>query len=170
MRWHLLPLLAAPVIGIAASTTIVRAHGSAIDYRRAEAIELRATFDSGEPMAGAQVTVYAPYRPTEPWLKGTTDAGGRFTFLPDPKRAGSWDVKVRLAGHGTIVSIPGAEEDEVTTLAQTEWSSHSGYTPLQTAVMAAAGIWGCVGTALFFSRDRQPGNRPPSKRSERKRD
>jgi hypothetical protein len=35
----------------------------------------------------------------------------------------------------------------------------SGYTPLQYALMGGAVVWGCVGTALYFSGKRTPPQR-----------
>jgi nickel transport protein len=97
-------------------------------------------------MAGGQVTVYAPDDPSQPWLTGVCDDEGRFTFTPDPEIPGTWDVQVRQAGHGDMVHIPiGAEG---ATAASTSVST------LQIVLMAAATVWGFVGTALFFSRRR----------------
>lgn len=122
------------------------AHGAKIDYKTTQALEIQASYDSGEPMANAQITVYAPGR-SEPWLKGKTDDKGRFTFSPDTTQPGNWEVKVRQAGHGDIATIPVGN----TATALTSPSS-TGSTPAQTAVMAASVLWGFVGTALFFAR------------------
>lgn len=122
------------------------AHGASVAYRRTEAIQIRATYESGEPMADAAVTVYSPEDPATPWLRGKTDDNGEFAFVPEAGVEGNWDVKVRQTGHGDIVSIP--TEDATATDA---WVANR-YTPLQKAMMGALGIWGCVGTALYFSR------------------
>lgn len=149
------------------------AHGSTIQFRKTEAIEIQARYDSGAPMREAQVTVYAPGDPSTPWLQGVTDQEGRFTFTPDFEQPGHWDVKVRQAGHGDIVSIPVGEvaaatvaaEDAVAgpadaaaapeaaaeKVARAQWAGRA-YTPLQKWTMGAVGIWGFVGTALFFTR------------------
>ncbi|MFP4007616.1 MAG: carboxypeptidase-like regulatory domain-containing protein [Spirulinaceae cyanobacterium] len=135
------------------------AHGANISYQQTQAIEIQAQYDGGTPMDNAQVTVYAPDDPATPWLKGTTDEEGKFTFSPDPTLTGNWDIKVRQAGHGDLVSIPfegntssdGGENNTVQ-IATASTPMNSGYTPLQKAVMAAVGVWGCVGTALFFAR------------------
>lgn len=138
------------------NATPVLAHGAAIEHRTTRAIEIRATYDSGDPMANAQVTVYAPSDPTTPWLKGTTSEDGTFVFAPDPEMTGNWDVKVRQSGHGDLVSIP-VEDAEATptpeaTSASDSWQGGN-FTPLQKAMMAALGVWGFVGTALFFARN-----------------
>jgi nickel transport protein len=112
-----------------------------------------ATYDTGEPLAGGQVTVYAPDDPTAPWLTGACDDEGRFVFTPDPDKPGTWDVQVRQAGHGDIVHIPiGAG---VTS------SGGGGFSPAQIVLMAACVVWGFVGTALFFSRRNRTSPKEP---------
>ncbi len=130
------------------------AHGANIEYRQTAAITIEAKYDDGTPMANAQVVVYAPSDRATPWLKGTTDESGNFTFVPDtkPENIGDWDVKVRQSGHGDITSIPLSEGENV---ADTQLASGGrGYTSAQKAIMAAAGIWGFIGTALYFSRSK----------------
>lgn len=125
----------------------VLAHGARIEYQESSAIVIRATFDDGTPMANAQATVYAPQDPQQPWMTGTTDDSGRFTFVPD-STAGDWSVKVRQSGHGGIVSIPVAEEQ----IALQSAPLLGGYSWGQKWLMAIAICWGFVGTALYFSR------------------
>jgi nickel transport protein len=122
------------------------AHGAKLEYKTTQALEIQASYDSGEPMANAQITVYAPGS-SDPWLKGNTDDKGRFTFSPDTTKPGNWEVKVRQAGHGDIATIPVG--NAATTLIN---RGSTGNTPAQTAVMAASVLWGFVGTALFFAR------------------
>ena len=134
----------------------VLAHGASIDYRETSAITIEAKYDDGTPMANAQVVVYAPSDRATPWLKGTTDDSGNFTFVPDTdaENVGDWDVKVRQAGHGDITSIP-ITEDVGGNAAKAQLSSDgSGYSSAQKAVMAAAVGWGFIGTALFFARSK----------------
>ena len=129
------------------------AHGANIEYQKTSAVTIRATYDDGSPMEKAQVVIYAPSDRVTPWLKGTTDESGNFTFVADATTGGNWDVKIRQAGHGDIVSIPVKDGKIADNTTQTQLSSVSNsYTPMQKIVMAAAGIWGFVGTALFFSR------------------
>ena len=121
------------------------AHGARIEYKSSMAIEIVAKFDSGEPMDGAQVVVYAPDAPSTPWLTGICDGEGRFTFTPDSEKPGTWDVQVRQAGHGDIIHIP-VGEGTVST------ASSGGYSVLQIVLMSVCVIWGIVGTALYLSR------------------
>lgn len=124
------------------------AHGARIEYTIDVAIELVATYDNGEPMAGAQFAVYAPDDRSTPWLTGVCDDEGRFSFVPDTSKPGIWDVQVRQAAHGHWVHIPIGKDAAVT-------GSAGGYTTLQIVLMALCVVWGTVGTALYFSRRRR---------------
>ena len=119
------------------------AHGVSIQYTSDVEITIVARYDSGEPMADAQVTVYAPDDPSTPWLTGVCDDEGRFSFTPDSSRPGIWDVQVRLAGHGGMVHIPVGEGAATS-------GGFGGYSYLQIALMVACVIWGSIGTALYF--------------------
>ena len=122
------------------------AHGVEMQYQTTQAITIQAKYDTGAPFANAQVTIYAP-ADDSPWVKGTTDGEGRFTFTPDSTKPGTWQVKVRSAGHGNILNIP-INASQSTTGAQA--STNTGYTSLQKGVMVASVVWGAIGTALFF--------------------
>ena len=145
MRWRsILLFVMLLALGL---TGVVHAHGARIEYTLSTAVELVAVYDSGEPMAGGQVTVYAPDDPANPWLTVVCDDAGRFVFTPDPEKPGTWDVQVRQAGHGDIVHIViGADAAA---------SGGGGLSAAQIVLMAACVVWGFVGTALFFlSRNR----------------
>ncbi|MEB3339127.1 MAG: carboxypeptidase-like regulatory domain-containing protein [Leptolyngbyaceae bacterium] len=144
----------------------VNAHGVAIEYQATQAYEVKAAYDTGEPMANAQVAVFSPNDPAKPWLTGTTDAEGRFVF--SPSASGNWEVQVRQAGHGDVLVIP--VEDGAASTTRAPATHHpknnaentsvatgviDNYTPLQKGLMIGAVIWGCVGTALFFARGRK---------------
>ena len=148
MKWKLIVcLIFVLILGLVLPIKAL-AHGAKIEYTVNMAIELVATYDNGEPMAGAQVVVYAPDDPTTPWLSGVCDNEGRFSFTPDTSKPGMWDIQVRQAGHGDIVHIPIGKDTLVT-------GSTGGYTVLQIVLMAACVFWGSVGTALYFSRRRR---------------
>jgi len=148
MKWKLIACLIFVLILGLVLPIKAYAHGAKVEYTVDIAIELVATYDDDQPMAGAQVTVYAPDDPSTPWLTGVCDDEGRFSFIPDTSKPGTWDVQVRKAGHGDIVHIPIGEDMVVT-------GGAGGYTPLQIVLMAACVIWGGVGTALYFSRRRR---------------
>jgi nickel transport protein len=174
------------------NTTKILAHGSNINYQATSAVEINAKFDNGQPMSNAQVVVYAPNTPSQPWLTGTTNENGKFIFVPDYNITGNWSVKVRIAGHGSIINIPiqdvATQSHETKNLQgknpenrkndtdsqNTIIPSHQNNNPteivssststtnvnqteatpnmMQKLLMAATGVWGFVGTALFFSR------------------
>lgn len=135
--------------GLALSVPVsLGAHGALLDYAHSAGITVQARYDTGNVMADAQMTVYAPDNPGRPWLTGISDAEGRFSFVPDPDLPGTWSVQARHAGHGAMVHIPINPE-------QPEHSpEQQGYTAGQRALMAACVLWGCIGTALYFSRRR----------------
>ncbi|MDX2244083.1 MAG: carboxypeptidase-like regulatory domain-containing protein [Leptolyngbyaceae cyanobacterium bins.302] len=147
MRWLSckigFPVLLLGTLGQAGSAI---AHGVEMQYQTTQAIALQAKYDTGAPFANAQVSVYAPDSDA-PWLKGTTNSEGQFTFTPDASKPGTWQVKVRSAGHGEILNIPVSAAQATAT---TPANPGTGYTSLQKGVMAASVIWGAIGTALFF--------------------
>jgi nickel transport protein len=124
----------------------VAAHGVDITAMPVNAVEIVALYDSGQPMAGGQVAIYAPDEPLEPWLTGICDEEGHFFFVPDYSRAGLWEIQVRLAGHGDLIRL------EVTAAEEALASGPGGLTIMQKIVMALVVGWGAVGTALYFSR------------------
>ncbi|MGF1568889.1 MAG: carboxypeptidase-like regulatory domain-containing protein [Nodosilinea sp.] len=148
-----LPLVLGGSLGWASAA---QAHGVAIDYQVAQGIALEARYDSGEPMQEAQVIVYAPDNPAEPWLRGTTDAEGRFWFSPDSSLPGNWEVAVRQAGHGEILTIPVGGDAAAGGVLPVGVASQGGeLPPVQQGLTMAAVIWGFVGTALFFARGKR---------------
>jgi nickel transport protein len=144
-------IVIAAVIGVLVLSLLLPtqalAHGVNIQYSSDIKIEIVARYDTGTPMAGAQVTVYAPDDPSTPWLTGVCDDEGRFSFTPDASIPGSWDVQVRLAGHGGIVHVPVGEGTATS-------GGIGGYSYLQIGLMAACVIWASIGTALYFRRRR----------------
>jgi len=149
MKWKLITCLIFVLIFGLVLPIKAYAHGAKIEYTVDMAIEIVATYDNGEPMAGAQVTVYAPDDPSTPWLTGICDDEGCFSFIPDTSKPGTWDIQVRQAGHGDIVHIPIGEGSAAT-------GSTGGYTVLQIVLMAICVVWGSVGTTLYFLRRREP--------------
>ena len=123
------------------------AHGVDIEYTSSVSVEVVAKYDSGEPMSGAQVAVYAPGDPVTPWLTGSCDDEGRFSFSPDATMPGTWSVQVRQAGHGDIVHIPVGAGGAVA-------ECSGGLGTGQIVLIAACVVWGATGTALYFRRRR----------------
>ena len=149
--------LVAAALLLAALPGLAAAHGAMIEARPVAAIAVDARFEDGTPMAGAQMTVFAPDAPATAWLTGVADATGRFVFEPGPQ-PGRWAVQARLAGHGAMTYVQrgaGAQPAGAATsaLSLTAPGGAPG-TALQRAVMVACVAWGCLGTALYARRRR----------------
>lgn len=131
-------------IALTNAPSVAWAHGAHIQARTATAIEIQATYDSGEPLAEATVQVYAPDDLQEPVFTGVTDTEGRYTFTPS--QPGDWEVTVRQAGHGDVAVIPVTDEGALVS----SFTNQAGLSWPQTLIVAGAVTWGCVGTALYF--------------------
>lgn len=152
-------------LGLAGWTLPAIAHGVTVEHRQVSSVEISAQFETGEPMANAQVLVYAPDQPAEPWQQGTTNDQGRFSFTPDQTQPGSWEVMVRQAGHGVVTTIPvenSSPENSTSdpgTEAEAEPNSlispSTGLSPVQQGITIGSVIWGFIGTALFFARGKR---------------
>ncbi|MBE9140106.1 carboxypeptidase regulatory-like domain-containing protein [Nodosilinea sp. LEGE 07088] len=157
MKQHLIWLLA---LGLGGWGLPVLAHGLTVEYRQVSRVEIEARFETGEPMANAQVLVYAPNNPTVAWQNGNTDDQGRFSFTPDTAQPGNWEVMVRQAGHGDLTTIPvgasaAADSADVEVAANSLISPSTGLSPIQRGLTIGSVIWGCIGTALFFARGKR---------------
>lgn len=142
------------------------AHGVTVEHHQVSNVELEARFDNDEPMANAQVLVYAPGNPTDVWQQGTTDDQGRFSFTPDSSQPGTWEVMVRQAGHGVLTTILVADstsgsEPAATPATEAEAGANSlissdvALSPVQRGITIGSVIWGFIGTALFFARGKR---------------
>ncbi len=130
------------------------AHGALMEYAFTPGITIQAKYDTGHHMAGAQITVYAPDNPAKPWLTGTSDEEGRFSFIPAPNMPGTWTIQARQAGHGAMIHI---SMDQASTPDTGAAPVSPGPNTRQRLLMALAVVWGCVGTALYFTHKK---NRP----------
>ncbi len=154
------PLWSGGLLGILLSLAAppLLAHAVAVEARVVPGIALQARYDSGEPMAQAQVVIYRPNQPMTPAQIGLTDAQGRFQFVPTPAEEGVWSLQVRQAGHGAMVHLPmplTAPEGEVVP-AVVAVAGFGQLTIVQKIVMALSIVWGLIGTALFFYARRTP--------------
>lgn len=143
------------VVAIAGHLPRALAHGVRIESEPIQSLQMRAMFESGDPMANAQVTIYSPANPETPWQQLSTDDQGYFVFTPDHSVLGDWEVEVRQAGHGDLVRVEVNGKNNGFSLTNAGRAGHSGQSPVQKWVTIAAVVWGFVGTALFFSQ-RQP--------------
>jgi len=162
LSWSLLGLLWTILLG---PIEPALGHGARIDYTIQPQVNLVARYDSGEPMAAANVTIYSPANPAEPWQTLTTDAEGRVQFSPDASQAGEWAVKVRAAGHGSLMTFKIGDSAHSGEFASTQGetqpeaqlilassASAPELSPMQRIVVAASVIWGFVGTGFYFMR------------------
>jgi len=139
-------------------------HGVNINFKETKVINIKATYDNGDPLKNGQVIVYNPSDPALPWLKAMTNDQGEFVFIPDYSITGNWQVKVYQAGHGHVITIPINQKSEKPDLVNNESAiiatdnvksesiNKANYTIPQKLIMAGFGVWGCVGTALYFSK------------------
>ncbi len=135
-------LLTAPVFG----------HGARVIWRmQGDSIHVSASFDDGQPLVRAQVTVFSGAAPSVPYIVGMTDENGEFSFLPDEEESLNWDVQVRSAGHGDIVHISLTEDSAAD-------NEQGRFTTLQIVLMSVCVVWGFIGTAFFFSAKRKKYN------------
>jgi nickel transport protein len=126
------------------------AHGAVVDAVPTGAVAVQARYDTGEPMAGAQITIYAPDDPVRPWAVAVADADGQFLFQPDADRTGRWAIQARQAGHGAMGYVEVTAGNDAVVVAAPE----VGLTLAQRLLMLASVGWGCVGTAAYFVRSR----------------
>lgn len=142
------PVGAVLALMLLAAPSPLLAHGALLELAETRAVTVHARYDTGAPMAAAQVAVFAPDDPATPWLTGRTDDDGRFTFVPDD-RAGRWAIQARQAGHGAIgyVSWGSERPGEATVLAAASPAAPDG---LQRLVLAACVVWACISTALYL--------------------
>ncbi|QGG46244.1 carboxypeptidase regulatory-like domain-containing protein [Heliorestis convoluta] len=124
------------------------AHGTRLEYEADITIHVRAAYDTQEPMDGGHFFVFKPGA-SEPWLEGQCDDDGRFSFTPDRDVAGTYVVQVQHTGHGATIDIPVGDSMPLKGVQQDVSS-------LQKAVMIGSVLWGFVGTALYFSRRKDP--------------
>jgi len=118
-------------------------HGTKFTVIQPKEIRIQAAFDTGEPMADAEVLLFPPNETRES-SSVHTDSNGVFTFIPD--RPGVWVCQVRhKSGHGMRIN-----SDINENLSLSSHSRISGVSQTQKIIMAICVIWGMIGTALFF--------------------
>ena len=67
-KWRAIILTIGVLALSLASPVTASAHGVNLEYTSDVTIEIIARYDSGTPMSGAQVAVYTPEDPNNPWL------------------------------------------------------------------------------------------------------
>lgn len=125
----------------------VLAHGVEFKYESNSSYLITGFFDDGSPLSAAQVTIYAPDDPKKPWGTGISDEQGQYLLTPDLTKPGIWTVQFRKAGHGGTINLDIG--------GQMGSSSSTAYSTTQIVLMVIAVLWGFVGTALYFKRERR---------------
>jgi nickel transport protein len=123
------------------------AHQVETDYMLGSQLQFQSRFSTGEPFAGARVTIYAPNQPDQPWQTLTTDSQGQFSFLPDRTIVGNWEVRIEDEdqSHADYWTVPVdgqgiVEEGIVLDATQDQhYVTASVLTPLVTSIAAALG-------------------------------
>lgn len=132
------------------------AHSVQTDYRMvSDGLELQATFSTGEALEGAPVTIYAPNDSTRPWLQGTTDQQGNFSFQPDPKLVGEWSVEIGSVDedHGDMLTVPVSERGvEIDAISQNPYDAPHKFAR---QVLVGGAVLGSVGTVSWLRRQRR---------------
>jgi nickel transport protein len=123
------------------------AHQVETNYMLGSQLQFQSRFSTGEPFAGARVTIYAPTQPDQPWQTLTTDSQGQFSFLPDRTIVGNWEVRIEDEdqSHADYWTVPVdgqgiVEEGIVLDATQDQhYVTASVLTPLVTSIAAALG-------------------------------
>ena len=124
---------------------VVWAHGTMIDVTAdGNTVQVTALFETNEPMADAQIIVYAPDNPRDPWHTGVADANGSYQFDLDSTRTGEWAVTIRTAGHGEIVYLNVARDGTISVAQNGERSTW------RTILLAGVVVLAFGGIAYYF--------------------
>jgi nickel transport protein len=144
-------ITAAIVLICLLSAVPASAHGAGYELLDGGMVGVRATFDTGQPVANAEVLIFAPGE-TRAEMTASTDPRGVICFAPD--RAGLWVLQIRAeGGHGLRINL---EIDE-SMLASAPSSGAGSFTTWQKLVMALCVLWGFAATALLFRHRRREG-------------
>lgn len=138
-----------------------RAHQVETFYTLDNQLEFQSLFSSGEPFAGAKVTIHAPNNPDAAWMTTTTDGEGRFSFLPDESIPGDWEVAIEDAdnlSHADYWTVPVGDKGIVydsISLDSTEDVHYRAATALMPLVVSVGGALAWLG----FTRRRRSESR-----------
>ena len=152
------------------------AHGANITTQAVRAYEIKAVYDSGDPMIGAQISVFDEANPQVAIETGITDAQGHWIWVAE--QPGTWTFQVRQAGHGGLMELEVLPQEKSVDLVSQDGTMQSSQalaahqsakatSPLPRWIAIGSVIWGAIGTALFFSRRSvepvEPSNPPLSR-------
>jgi nickel transport protein len=120
------------------------AHGADYQLLDGGVVGVSMIYESGQPMAGARVLIFAP-GDKQAELTMTTDRRGVACFAPN--RAGIWVLEARAEG-GHLLRINLEIEEPM--LSASVVQGRGGFSTWQKLVVAACVIWALVATALVF--------------------
>ena len=112
-------------------------------------IEVRAAFDTGEPMGEAQLTVFSADNPQEAWHTGVADSEGVYTFQVDTTISGEWAISIRTAGHGEILHFDVANDGTI------QLQQNDGRPLWLTIALSAGVVIGLGGIAYWYSQPKE---------------
>lgn len=122
-------------------------HGTHHTILKSEATCVHVSYHSDEPMGQARVLVFRPNESAPAW-ESSTDTRGNVCIVPD--KDGIWVLQVRdKTGHGARINL-----DVNKNSIKHESTANSSLSAAHKTVMALIFIWGCIGTALFFKRNK----------------
>ena len=150
----------ASLLGIGLFPSVAHAHAITTDYRllpeRSNTLEIQSTFSEVESFPGAPVVVYSPENPDQPWILGTTDEEGKFSFQPEPGVTGIWSVEIGEDSHWDQLNVPvgdrGIELDQISRGDRAIQVANHSHSPIP---IAAAGlILGSIATRRLWKQSR----------------
>lgn len=108
-------------------TTPAWAHMVDLDYQVTAHTQLQtqSLFSTGEPFQLAPVKVFAP-NSDKPWLEAQTDVQGQFSFAPDRKLNGDWQVAIGEGNHANGLTLMVSDADvQVKEIAEKQAHTHA---------------------------------------------
>lgn len=144
----LMPLILLAVVGFP-----LKAFGHAVEtnyiLENSKNVKFTTTFSTGEPLQNAKVSIYSPNHPDVPAIETTTNEKGEFTFVPDPKTQGDWEVSIKKEGHADYLTVPvnpqGVELNQISAAPQRS-------IPQGTMLVSAVVLAGGLSTAAMSAR------------------
>jgi hypothetical protein len=119
-------------------------HGTKYEIINSGKIGVKAMYETGDAMSGANVLVFPPGSSASA-ASIRTDKNGVFYFTPDAP--GTWIFQVRdTSGHGMRINL---QIDESLSVKGGDQPG-SGLNIIQKVIMALSIVWGAIGTAFYF--------------------
>ena len=155
MKLKQLSKIFALALGLVITPKIVLAHAIQTNYLlESDTLEIQSVFGAIEesPNPNAQVTIYAPNNPEQPWLETQTDGNGEFSFKPDFELQGEWAVEIGDGNseHWDRIIVPitdqGIDYIEISDLPSDD---HQHYDLANPVLITLIGLSGAIGLKLL---------------------